>query len=488
MGHKPARDVSVLVIGAGFGGLTAAMMLRKEGVENFRIIERNEGVGGTWWNNRYPGAEVDVHSHVYSWGFSRHDWSRTHARQPELQKYIEKVTKEQGLEKYLTLGTSVNELIWSDSEKLYHVALSNGERFDADIVICAAGLLNSPRLPNWPGYDDFKGIKMHTGDWDASVDLSGKRVAVVGVGSSATQVTAALAPIVKHLTVYQREPTWVLPKGDRDYTEQERAQFRDESEAQRRKARRKLFWDTNKVMINGRSYKPHTTLSKRLRTMAEAYIEHTFKDRPDLKEAVTPRYAFAGKRLVFNGDYYPALLRDNVTLIPRAVERLTETGAVDAGGVETPLDAIIMATGFAPEKTLSAIKIVGRDGRTLANVWGDEPNAYFGISTPGFPNLFLMYGPNTHGGMIFTNHQCQARWAISAVRQWRRGKRTYEAKPRALQCYSRWLEGQMRKTAWHGTNSYFKNKRGTIITQWPLDAFAYLFLTRTFGRIGHRVD
>jgi cation diffusion facilitator CzcD-associated flavoprotein CzcO len=482
-----AGDVSVVVIGAGFGGLTAAMMLRKEGVTNFRIIERNEGVGGTWWANRYPGAEVDVPSHVYSWDFERYDWERTHARQPEIQRYVEAVVDDQKLWDHISVGTSVEELIWEDDRKQYRVKLSSGEVLYADFVISAVGLLNVPRYPNWPGYADFKGPKLHTARWGSGADLTGKRVAVVGAGSSATQVVATIAPIVEQLYVYQREPGWVLPKGDYDFSAEERERFRTESEFARRKARRQLFWKTNRGMIFGRTYKPHTAYSKKMHAMAKTYIAEIFKDRPDLREAVTPKYAFAGKRVVVNSAYYPALLRDNVKLIPRAVERLTATGVVDASGTEIPIDVLIMATGFDPAKTLSSINIVGRNGRTLSETWGDEPRAFLGVTVPGFPNLFMMYGPSTHGGMIFTNHASQARWALLAIRQWRRGNRTFEAKPGALKWYVGWLERQMERTAWKQTASYFKNERGAIITQWPWDAFAYQIMTRVFCRIGHKV-
>jgi cation diffusion facilitator CzcD-associated flavoprotein CzcO len=480
-------DVSVVVIGAGFGGLTAGMMLRDAGVTNFRIIERASGPGGTWWNNRYPGAEVDVPSHVYSWHFKKFDWERTHARQPEIQRYVAEVVQDQKLQDYLTFNTSVIEMIWQEDRKQWRVTLSNGEVLQADFVISAVGLLNEPRYPDWPGYDDFKGAKVHTAVWDDSVELKDKRIAVVGVGSSATQVVVNVAPLAKHLYVFQREPGWVMPKFDRDFTEAEREQFRNESEATRLKRRRQLFWQTNRGMIFGRMYRPHTKYSKRMHAFAKAYIADTFKDRPDLKEAVTPTFAYAGKRTVANGDYYPTLLRDNVTLIPRAVERLTETGVVDASGVETPVDVLIMATGFDPARALSSINIAGRNGKKLADTWGDEPRAFFGITVPDFPNMFIMYGPNAHGGMIFTNHQSQVNWALKAIRAWRNGKRTFEVKPSALKRYVAWLEGRMERTAWKQTKSYFHSKRGAIITQWPWDGFAYMIMTRLFWRIGHRI-
>lgn len=480
-------DVSVVVIGAGFGGLSAGMMLRKEGVKNFRIIERNQGPGGTWYSNRYPGAEVDVPSSIYSWSFTRYPWSRTHAQQPEIQRYVAEIVEKQELRDYLTFGTSVTELLWQEESKQWRVSLSNGEVLQADFVISAVGLLNVPRYPNWPGYGDFKGIKVHTASWDESIDLKGKRVAVVGVGSSAAQVVPTIAPIVDQLYVYQREPGWVVPKGDHDFSEEERRHLSSISDGEYRALRRRDFWRINRGMIFGRVYRPHTRYSKKARAFAENYIAAVFKDRPDLKEAMTPKYNYVGKRVVQSGRFYPAFLRDNTTLIPRAVERLTETGVVDAAGNETAIDVLVMATGYEPADTLSAINIVGREGKTLKDVWGDEPRAYFGITVPKFPNLFVMYGPSTHGGLIFTNHQSQARWAILAVRAWRKGRRTFEVKPVALKWYVRWLEHVMRRTAWQDVDSYIKNARGTIITQWPWDAFAYMIMTRLFGRIAHTI-
>ena len=481
------RDVSVVVVGAGVGGLTAAMMLLREGITNFRIIERSQGVGGTWYNNRYPGAEVDVPSTCYSWTFRRFNWSRTHARQPEIQKYVELVCTERGLWDYLTFGVAVTELIWRQEQRQWQVRLSNGEVLQADIVISAVGLLSNPRYPDWPGYADFKGPKLHTGAYDVSVDLRGKRVAVVGVGSSAAQVVPTIAPIVDKLYVYQREPGWLLPKGDRTYTEEERERLHALSDSEYSKLRSKDFWRSNLGMLFGRTYRPHTKRSKMMRAKALAYIAEVFKDRPDLKEVVTPKYAYGGKRIVLCSTYYPALLRENVTLIPHAVQRLTAAGVVDATGIETPIDVLIMATGYDPIDALKSMRIVGRSGRTLSETWGDEPRAYFGISVPDFPNLFIMYGPSTHGGNIFTNHESQARWAVLAAREWRKGRRTFEVRPIALKWYVQWLERVTRQTAWQETKSYVKNARGKIITQWPWDAVAYQIMTRAFGRIAHRV-
>jgi cation diffusion facilitator CzcD-associated flavoprotein CzcO len=485
--NSQQHDVFVVIIGAGFGGLTAAMKLRREGVKNFRIIERSEGVAGTWYNNRYPGAEVDAPSICYSWAHHRFPWSRNFARQPEIIKYVEEVCTKEDLWDHLTLGVAVVECIWLEAQKQWRVTLSNGEVLQPDIVISAVGLLSAPRYPNWPGYEDFKGIKLHAGAYDTNADLNGRRVAVVGTGSSAVQVVASVAAVAEKLYVYQREPGWVVPKNDFDYTEEERQRLHSLSDAEYRKLRWKDFRAFNRGGYFGRMHKPYTKFNKQRRKMAEAFIADVFKDRPDLKEAVTPKYSFGGKRTVVSSSYYPSLLRDNVQLIPHAVERLTERGVVDKTGVETPVDVLIMATGYEPANALVGLNIVGRSGKSLGEVWGDEPRAYFGITVPDFPNFFMMYGPSTHGGMIFTNHQAQARWAILAVREWRKGRRTFEVSSWALKWYVKWLDHEASKTAWQETNSYIKNARGVVFTQWPWDAFAYLIMTRTFGRIAHKI-
>jgi cation diffusion facilitator CzcD-associated flavoprotein CzcO len=299
-------------------------------------------------------------------------------------------------------------------------------------------------------------------------------------------VIATLAPVVQRLTVYQREPGWVLPKGDHDYSDEDRARHRSESEFARRRTRIERLMQLSRAQFRGRMYKPRTRWARRSRQLAEAYIAGVFADRPDLREAVTPSYGFAGKRLVLNGAYYPALLRGNVELIPHAVTALTEIGVVDARGMETGVDAIVLATGFETERLLGSMKIIGRSGRTLQETWGNEPRALMGITVPDFPNFFMLYGPSTHGGEIFVNHRSQARWAILALKRMRRsGVTSIEARPSALRWYVRWLERQIRGTAWLETDSYVKNSAGTVITQWPLDALTYAVMAALIRRIGH---
>lgn len=478
--------VTALVVGGGFGGLAAGIYMKKAGIHDFRIIEQAEGLGGTWWDNHYPGAEVDVHSHLYSYPFKRFDWTRTHARQPELQRYITELVDEHDLMPHVSLSTRVVEAVWDEDQQSYAVSLSTGEVVTARVLVSAVGLMNVPRYPDWPGFDDFKGPLFHTSRWEHEHDLTGKRVAVVGVGSSGAQVVPAIAPIVEKLYLYQREPGWVLPKGDRDYTPEERLQHSKQSEWSRRRERTKLFIALMRTQAFARTHSPDTKRNQAAKARALAYIDEVFADRPDLKAALTPSYPFAGKRTVTSSDFYPALLRDNVELIPRAVASVTPTGVVDSAGVETPVDVLVMATGFQQTNVLSSLPVFGREGRSLHDIWGLEPRALLGITVPGVPNFFMIYGPNTNGGEIFMNHRCQIRWAIRSIKRLQRSGGAIEARQRPFEMLDKWIQGRMETTSWVQANNYYKSSTGRVVTQWPFDALTYNVLTRAFYRVGNK--
>lgn len=486
-GQPSSRStVTALVVGGGFGGIAAGIYMKKAGIHDFRIIEQAAGLGGTWWDNHYPGAEVDVHSELYSFPFKRFDWSRTHARQPELQRYIGELVDEYDLLPHVSLSTRVIEAVWDEDRLSYDVSLTTGEVVTARVLVSAVGLMNVPRYPDWPGLDEFGGPHFHTARWEHEHDLTGKRVAVVGTGSTAAQVVPTIAPIVERLYLYQREPGWVLPKGDRDFTPEERLQRASESELSRRRARTKLFIALMKSQAFARTHSPNTKRNEMAKARALAYIDEVFADRPDLKAALTPSYPFAGKRTVTSGDFYPALLRDNVELIPHAVARVTRTGVVDAAGVETPVDVLVMATGFQQTNVLSSLRVVGRGGRSLHDIWGSEPRALLGITVPGVPNFFMLYGPNTNGGEIFMNHRCQVRWAIRSIKRLQRSGGTIEARERPFEMLDRWIQGRMQTTSWVQANNYYKSSTGRVVTQWPFDALTYNLLTRVFYRVGNK--
>ena len=488
----PAGTPRVIVVGAGFGGIAAAVKLRQAGIETFTIYESSPGIGGTWWDNTYPGAEVDVGSHLYCFSFKSHDWSRTHARQPELQRYLEETVDEHGLRAHLELGVTVESATWADDRHIWTIRLRDGQTGDdqtdecrtieCHVLISAVGFLNVPRYPDWPGLADFTGPAFHTARWEHEHDLTDKVVAVVGTGSSATQVVPAIQPLVQELFLFQREPGWVMPKGERDLSDAERAKLARRWRRRWERWRQKLVLE--KSLRRGNLYRPGTKVNETRQQFCLRYIELQFADRPDLREAVTPKYPYPGKRPVFASTFYPALKQANVHLIPRAVASVTPTGIVDTDGVERAVDVIVMATGFQPADYLARLRVVGRDGRTLQEHWADEPHAYLGITMPRFPNFFMLYGPGTNGGEIVTMLESQAEFAVRAVERMRRARVTaIEVKPRFEARWHRWLQARMEGTSWTMSKNYFTSPTGKVVTQWPSTNLHYRALTKLFGRV-----
>ena len=462
------------------GGIAAGVKLVKAGIRTFTIYEKSDGLGGTWWDNRYPGAECDVPSYLYSYGFRPNDWSRSHARQAEIQRYLETVVDEYGLRPHFVFSTSVHEAIWDESGHGYTLKLSTGEERRCHVLISAVGMLNQPHIPPWPGLEHFAGPKFHSARWESEHDLSGKCVAVVGTGSTAVQIVAELAPIVGKLLVFQRDPGWVLPKDTREYTAEERAKLSRPS--RRRLARTSLIYQNEKGLRRGRVFHPESKLSKAGEAKARQFIASEFADRPDLQAVVTPSYPYPGKRPVFHSDYYAALRRDNVELIPHAVTSLTEHTIVESTG-EHPIDVLVMATGFHAAKYLPELSVRGRDGLTIHEVWNGEPSAFLGITVPGFPNLFILYGPNTNGGEIVFVLERGAEYAVRAIRTMARtGVTAVEVRKWWWERYNTWLQGKMNGTSWTLSRNYFTSESGRVVTQWPFGALFYGALTKCLGR------
>jgi len=481
----PAGTPQVAIVGGGFAGIATAVKLQRAGIHTFTVFEKSEGPGGTWWDNRYPGAEVDVASHLYSFSFKSHDWSRTHAKQPELQAYLEEVLDDFGLRPHFRFGTTVRDAVWDERTHTYAVHLEGGESVTAHMVVSALGLLNYPKYPDWPGLDDFAGPKFHTFRWEHEHDLTGKRVALVGTGSTASQIVPEIAPQVDRLYLFQREPGWVVPKGDRDFTPAERAKY--QSKLQRRITRVKAAYLLEKNQIGGAIHRPGTKINSLREHQCRSFITRVFADRPDLAEALTPQYPYPGKRPILNSTFYPALLRDNVELVPRAVASVTEKGVVDAGGNEYLVDILVMATGFQPANYLASLEIYGVGGRTIHEAWASEPKAMLGMTVPGFPNFFILYGPNTNGGEIVSLLERQAEHVVSAARRMmRHGKTSVEVRPAFYRAYNRWLDRQMRGTAWVVSNNYYKAPTGRIVTQWPFGPLLYGVLTKTVSPLSER--
>ncbi|MEO3860324.1 NAD(P)/FAD-dependent oxidoreductase [Acrocarpospora sp. B8E8] len=473
---------TVAIIGGGFGGIATAVKLLKAGIEDFTIFEQSPAPGGTWWDNRYPGCEVDIPSHAYSFSFAPRDWPRTHATQPELRDYAESVVEEFGLRPRFRFGVRVESVTWEESAGCYRVRTSDGAEEAYRFVISAVGLLNVPRYPAWPGMDTFEGVSFHTSRWDEEVDLTGKRVAVVGTGSTAVQIVPAIAPQVERLQVFQREPGWVEPKGERAFTPAERARFR-RFPALRRLYRFKLF------LQSGRRFKAYDlggSEQRRMRDLCLRYIA-TAIDDPAVRAAVTPSYPWGCKRPIFASSFYPALNRPNVELVPQAIKEVTPKGVVDDLGVEHEADVLILSTGFQPTRFLSQFTVTGRDGTDIQDFWGDRPRAFLGVTVPGFPNFFILYGPNTNGGFsIIAQLERQAEVAVRAIRTvLRKRVQRVDTHPSALERHVRWVDRQLAKHASAmdaGCHNYYHSPSGANVTQWPRTHFVYYVLCRTQPR------
>jgi cation diffusion facilitator CzcD-associated flavoprotein CzcO len=477
----PEGTPRVVVVGAGFGGIGTGVKLKKAGIDTFTIYESSLGVGGTWWDNTYPGAEVDVNSNLYCYSFKSHQWTRTHAQQPELQKYLEETVDEFGLRPHLRLGVSVEAATWDEKRHHWTLRLDSGEVDQCHVLVSAVGFLNVPQYPDWPGMESFHGPMFHTSRWEHQRDLTDKIVAVVGVGSTSAQVVPAIQPIVEKLYLFQREPGWVMPKGERDLDESERALFAKPWRRRLDRLRLRTFIERN--LWGGKMFRPGTKLNQLREDQCRQYIAHVFADRPDLAEAVTPAYPYPGKRPVLATTFYPALTEANVELVPRAVSRVTPTGIVDSEGVERPVDVIVMATGFQAANYVARMEITGRGGETLHGRWAGEPRAFLGLTVPGFPNFFMLYGPGTNGGELVSTLEAGAQFAVRAVKRMQRERvSAIEVKPTYEAFWYAWLQSKMEGTSWTMSNNYFKSATGKVVTQWPSGNMVYRALTTVLGR------
>jgi cation diffusion facilitator CzcD-associated flavoprotein CzcO len=397
-------------------------------------------------------------------------------------RYIEEVVDGYGLREHIQLDTAVESATWDEDRHIYRVTLANGDIEECNVLISAVGFLNTPRYPDWPGLGQFEGPKFHTFRWEHEHDLTGKKVAIVGTGSTSTQIVPVIAPIVDHLYVFQREPGWIIPKGDQDYSQEQLMRFR--RPLARRRERIRLYTWLEMANFRRAIHRPGTKVNANLENICRGFIESELSDRPDLRQAVTPTYPFPGKRPIFNQTYFGALKRENVSLIPQAVTRVTPKGVVDAEGVEREIDVLVMATGFQPTNYLASVEVIGREGRSLRETWNGEPEAFLGMTVPGFPNFYILYGPNTNGGEIISFLEHQSSYAVRAIRRMKReGVTAIEVRPSVFRAYNRWIQRTMKGTAWVVSNNYYKAATGKIVTQWPYGALFYMFLTDIAGRL-----
>ncbi len=473
--------VRVLVVGAGFAGLGAAIKLDEHGLSDFLVIDKGDTVGGTWRDNTYPGAACDVPSQLYSFSFAPNpDWSRSFSPQPEIQAYLERTARQSGVLDRFRFGVTAEDIAYDETDRLWTVVTDAGTVV-ADVVITGSGGLSEPKLPEIDGIDSFQGEIFHSARWNHDCDLTGKRVAVIGTGASAIQIVPEVAKQVAHLDVYQRTAPWVMPRRDREYTRFERFGFRYLPFFQKA-YRTGIYWG-RECFVPGFTINPK--LAAPAAKLARQNIERGISD-PELREAVTPHFQIGCKRILISNDYYPALDKDHVDLVTDGIAEITPTGIVTSDGVSREVDAIIVATGFYTSEQPIAEHVKGRDGRTLADAWREHGMAaYKGTTISGFPNLFQIVGPNTglgHSSMVFII-ESQIAYIVSALQQMgERELAAVEPTPEAQQSWNDDVQRRMQRTVWNtgGCASWYLDDHGRNVTLWPRTTFAFRGLLREF--------
>ncbi|WP_064742865.1 flavin-containing monooxygenase [Pseudonocardia spinosispora] len=472
-------DVDVVIVGAGFSGLGVAALLDKAGIRSFRILEAADDLGGTWRDNTYPGCGCDIPSPLYSYSFDqKSDWSRLFAGQPEILDYLRDVARRRGLIDHIRFGQRVSHARWTEADSRWEVTSSHGDRYRARFLISAVGPLHHPAYPDVPGIDTFDGPVFHSADWRHDVDLTGKRVAVVGTGASAIQFVPAIVDQVSALTVFQRTPPWIVPKADRPFDSRHRRLARWVP-PYRWWVRERLFWiHENRAA----GFVSDPGAMAQTGALARTLIERQVSD-PRLRATVTPNYAIGCKRLLISSDWYPALSRPHVDVRPGGVAEARPGAVVGDDGVEVEADVVVYGTGFDAQNTIR-MDITGRDGLTLAEAWAEGNQAYLGTSVAGFPNMFLMIGPNTglgHNSQIFMI-EAQARYVVDILRRLRRrGADSVEVRPEVQRDFNDWLAGRMVDTVWQsgGCRSWYQDPRsGRNTVLWPDTTIAFWRLTR----------
>jgi cyclohexanone monooxygenase len=474
-------QLSVGIIGAGPGGIALGILLARAGFRDFTIFDREDGVGGTWRINTYPGLACDVKSHLYSYSFDLNPhWSRLWSPQPEILQYFERCVEDQGLQPHLRLGTEIRSARWDADAQRWQLTTAAGEHHEFNVVVSAVGLFTQPVLPDLVEQEPFTGTVMHSSRWDHSVDLTGARVAVLGTGSTASQLVPELAKVAGQVYSVQRSPTWILPKPDRPYSRRERWLFAHIPFA--KKLYRTRLWlrsEANISVIEHRSEK-----TREFTAIAMRLLENSVSDE-QLRRKLTPDHPMGCKRLVFSSEYLTALTEPNVEVLTSPARYLRARSLVMEDGTERDVDVVVCATGYAAADYLGEIEVTGESGVTLREVWRDGAHAYLGMAVPGFPNFFMLYGPNTNVGsnsVIFVL-EAQARYIVRAMRYLRRKGKSYVAvRPSAMAAFLAKIDEWMQGTVWTTQcSNYFRAANGRVVTQWPRSARAFWSLTRRFN-------
>ena len=465
----------VAIIGTGFGGIAMAIRLLRDGwgpgggplTDDVVLLERAEDTGGTWRDNSYPGAACDIPSHLYSLAEEPNpDWSRHYATQPEIRAYLDGVVERHDLRSRTRFGFDVRRATWDDATATWTLTSADGETVVCDVLVNAVGALKDPRYPAIPGLDDFDGPVMHSARWDHDVDLFGKRVGSIGTGASAIQFVPQLADRAAALTVFQRTPPWIIPRMDRSFSRAERFAFRHVPGA-RRAFRRAIHLEHE---LFHAAFRADTPLNRVGEGLARMHLRRQVTD-PQLRATLTPDYTFGCKRVLRSDDYYPALQRDHVTVETTGIDHVRPDAVVLADGRTVELDALVLGTGFAVDDPLHGMVVTGRDGRDLDTFWDGRPSAHLSVAIPGFPNKFMLLGPNAglgHNSAVLMIEAAVDYVAAAVGHMRRRDLVAMEVAEFVHDDFVRWIDEQLDASTWaDGCTSWYLNDRGENFTVWP---------------------
>jgi cation diffusion facilitator CzcD-associated flavoprotein CzcO len=482
--NAPFRDpttLDVAIIGAGFSGLCMAIKLKEAGRTNFKVFEKASDIGGTWFLNRYPGCACDVPSHLYSFSFEQNpNWSRAYSPAQEIWKYQKATAEKRGVMPFIRCNAEVARAEYDEVAQLWRLTLANGERISARALVAGAGILHVPFYPEIEGAESFAGKTMHTADWDDAYDLKGKRVAVIGTGASAVQLVPGIAAKVAHLDLYQRTPGWVIPRMDYAFSDRVKAWFARAPLLQRL-WRNAIYWRAEMLAIG---FTRNPKMVAKFQKLAEDYLARAIRD-PEMRKKLTPDFPLGCKRVLISDDFYPALQRKNVSLITERIAGIRPNGVVTADGTQREVDAILYATGFRVTDWLSHVDIRGRGGRKLTEDWRDGASAYYGVAVNGYPNMFLLLGPNTglgHNSVVFMI-ESQVRFALACLKWLWSGAGAVEVKKDVQDAFNADIQERMKGTVWmSGCKSWYLNPNGTNSTIWPDFTVTYWWKTRSADR------
>jgi cation diffusion facilitator CzcD-associated flavoprotein CzcO len=464
--EQPEQIFDVAIAGSGFSGMGMAIKLKQEGKRDFVVLERADDVGGTWHYNTYPGCACDVPSHLYSFSFAPNPrWTETYSKQPEIRAYLERVADDFGIRPHVRFGHTVEECAWNEQEKLWEVQTDRGT-IRARVLVAGMGPLAEPKMPELPGLEDFEGETFHSARWNHDWDPKGKRVASIGTGASAIQYVPELQPDVEQLHVFQRTPPWVFPHNNRPVKDWERRLYSRSKLAQR--LMRGGIYTGREAAVLG--FVKNPKLMRIAERVAKRHMRSAISD-PELLEKVTPDYTIGCKRILPSNKWYPALGKPNVELVTSGVKEVKRNSVVDEDGVEREVDAIVFGTGFAVNDQPVAKQVRGRYGRTLDELWQGSPRAHLGLTVAGYPNFFLLLGPNTglgHNSMVYMI-ESQLAHVMEALRAMDKGgAETVEVRQDVLDGYNAAIEEQLEGTVWNtGCKSWYLDANGRNSTLWP---------------------